>query len=201
MPKRSDQAQPKLVKTTHPAWPDREYYVLEPERKVITELMKAPVFLKTCDRPCTKIMTLLPKTSISGHAGVGYQMINVDGFRWINAYIISDPLSSSTIRGFTLEISFSVNPFVYGVGVRGESSFFFNFDTYYDPTTTEHKTIRCMTSDLVSPGGGLIQVPRIGGVDLTHILRVPVMGSYIRASAFNEDTTARSVEVTAYLTT
>jgi hypothetical protein len=54
---------------------------------------------------------------------------------------------------------------------------------------------------LVSPGGGLIQVPRIGGVDLTHILRVPVMGSYIRASAFNEDTTARSVEVTAYLTT
>jgi hypothetical protein len=32
-------------------------------------------------------------------------------------------------------------------------------------------------------------------------LRVPVMGPYIRASAFNEDTTARNAEVNAYLTT
>jgi hypothetical protein len=46
--------------------------------------------------------------------------------------------------------------------------------------------------------GGL---PWYGGTDLTHILRVPVMGPYVRASVFNEDDTTRKVEVKAYLST
>ena len=89
------------------------------------------------------------------------------------------------------------------MGVVGESNYFFNFDNYYDPTAISHKTIRCETSDLTSPGGGLIQVPRLGGPDLAHILRVPVMGPYIRASVFNEDTpaTSRNAEVRGYLST
>jgi len=124
-------------------------------------------------------------------------MINIDGFRMINAYVISDRLSSTTQRGFTLELSFSLNPFVSGVGVVGESSFFFNFDSYFEPGTLSHRLAECQTSDLTTSGG----LPRLGGVDLTHILRTPVMGPYVRASVFNQDSVARNVEVSAYLLT
>jgi hypothetical protein len=51
-------------------------------------------------------------------------MINVDGFRHINAYVVSDRLNSTSQRGFSLEISFSLNPFVHGVGVVGETRYF-----------------------------------------------------------------------------
>lgn len=197
MAKVSAKIQQQLVKSSHPTRPDWSYFLIEPERRVINQLTKAHIFAKTCERPCTKVITLLPKTNVASQTGVGYQMINIDGFRWINAYVISDRLTSTSQRGFTLELSFSLNPFVYGVGVVGESSYFFNFDSYFDPSTGSHKTIRCETNDLTSTGG----LPRIGGVDLTHILRVPVMGPFVRASAFNEDGTARNVEVKAYLST
>ena len=189
--------QQRLVKSTHPTRPDWSFVIIEPKPSVVSQLKKAHVFSKTCSKPCTKVVTLLPMTNVDGASGVGYQMINIDGFRWINAYIISDPLNSSTQRGFSLELSFSLNPFVLGVGVVGESSYFFNFDNYYDPGTESHKTIRCETNDRASTGG----LPWIGGVDLTHILRIPVMGPYVRATAFNEDRTARNVEVKAYLST
>jgi hypothetical protein len=52
-------------------------------------------------------------------------MINVDGYRIINAYVISDALNSTNQRGFTLELSFALNDFVYGGGVIGETSYFF----------------------------------------------------------------------------
>jgi hypothetical protein len=136
-------------------------------------------------------------TNVAGHTGVGYQMINIDGYRTINAYVISDRLNNTTQRGFTLELSFSLHPFVNGVGVIGETSFFFNVDAYFEPGTLSHRTARCETSDLTTVGG----LPRIGGVDLAHIQRAPVMGPYVRASVFNEDGTARNVEVSAYLST
>lgn len=197
MAKVNTRIQQRLVKSSHPTHPDWDYFLIEPERRVINRLTKAPVFAATCERPCTQVITLLPKTNVPGQSGIGYQMINVDGFRWISAYVISDRLTSSRQRGFTLELSFSLNPFVYGVGVVGESSFFFNFDSYFDPGAASHGTIRCETNDLTSTGG----LPRIGGVDLTHILRVPVMGPYVRASAFNEDGAAHNVEVKAYMST
>ncbi|MCU7808224.1 MAG: hypothetical protein KZQ73_10215, partial [Candidatus Thiodiazotropha sp. (ex Semelilucina semeliformis)] len=158
---------------------------------------KKPIFPKVCDRPCTKVVTLFPEDSVNGHSGKGYHMINIDGYRTINAYVISDALNSTTQRGFTLELSFSVNDFVYGVGVIGETSHFFNFDSYFNPGNASHKTIRIETNDLTTTGG----LPWIGGTDLTHILRVPVLGPYVRASVFNEDDTARRVEVKAYLST
>jgi hypothetical protein len=96
-----------------------------------------------------------------------------------------------------LEISFALNGFVPNVGVVGESRYFFNFDNYYNSTEYSKKIIYCETSDLTSTGG----VPHIGGVDLTHILRVPVMGPFVRASVINNDEEERSVEVRAYLTT
>lgn len=187
----------KLVKQVHASRPDWNYFLLEPNKATIGDLLKPPVFGKTCDKACTNVISLLPKTNVAGHTGVGYQMINIDGYRTINAYVISDRLNSTNQRGFTLELSFSLNPFVYGVGVIGETSFFFNFDTYFEPGTLSHRTARCETSDLTTVGG----LPRIGGVDLTHILRTPVMGPYVRASVFNEDGTARNVEVSAYLST
>lgn len=187
----------RLVKSTHPTRPDWSYVIIEPEQRVINQLKKAQALAETCEKPCTKIITLLPRTNVPVGTGVGYQMINVDGFRWINAYIISDRLNSTTQRGFSLELSFSLNPFVAGVGVVGECNYFFNFDSYYDPGAASHRTIQCETSDLTSLGG----LPRIGGVDFSHILRTPVMGPYVRASAFNEDRTARNVEVKAYLMT
>jgi hypothetical protein len=53
------------------------------------------------------------------------------------------------------------------------------------------------TSDLMSTGG----LPWIGGQNLAHILRVPVMGPYVRASVFNKDSQKRSARVVAYATT
>lgn len=187
----------RLTQAVHPARPDWTYHVLEPDKRTVAALAKAPRLPRGCDRPCTKTMTLLPRSQIQGHTGIGYQMINVDGYRWVNAYVISDALTSTNQRGFTLEISFSLHPFVYGVGVVGEARYFFNFDAFYDPGAGSHRLIRIETNDLASTGG----LPHIGGVDLTHILRVPVMGPYLRASVFNEDTVARHATVEAYLTT
>jgi hypothetical protein len=197
MAKKDDSLSPELLKHAHPSRSDRDYYLIHTEKGVVDELAKAQVFSKTCERPCTKILTLLPKTNVPGHSGVGYQMINIDGYRTINAYVIADPLNSSNQRGFTLELSFSLNPFVYGVGVVGETSFFFNFDNYFEPGTLTHRTARCETGDLTTVGG----LPWIGGIDQAHILRSPVMGPYVRASVFNEDGQSRNVEVRAYLST
>lgn len=187
----------KLVKQVHPSRPDWDFFMLEPDRETIDGLLKPTPFETTCDKACTSVVTLLPKTNVAGHSGLGYYMINVDGYRTMNAYVIGDALYSSTQRGFTLELSFAMYPFVYGVGVVGETSFFFNFDTYFEPGTLSHRTARCATSDLSTIG----TIPWIGGVDQTHILRVPVMGPYVRATVFNEDSTARNVTVAAYLST
>ena len=197
MPDKKNESKQKLVKQVYPGRPDWDYYLLEPGRDAMDELIKLPVLDPTCDKACTTIISLLPRTNVPPHSGIGYQMINVDGYRMINAYVISDRLNSTTQRGFTLALSFSLNPFVAGVGVVGETSFFFNFDAYFEPGTLSHRTAQCDTSDLTTIGG----LPWIGGVDLTHILRTPVMGPYISTSVFNEDGSARSVEVRAYLST
>lgn len=185
------------IKSKHPVRSDWEYFLPVENKRLIERLAKKPIFSKTCSKPCTKIITLFPQQTITGHTGRGYHMINIDGYRIINAYVISDALNSTTQRGFTLELSFSLNDFVYGVGVLGETAYFFNFDNYFDPGNLYHGTIRCGTNDRTSTGG----LPWIGGTDLTHILRVPVLGPYVRASVFNEDSTARKAEVKAYLST
>jgi len=185
------------TKIVHPSRPDEDYYLPNENKKLIKKLAKRPVFPKICERPCTKVITLFPKDTVSGHTGKGYHMVNINGYRTINAYVISDALNSTIQRGFTLELSFSLNPFVYGVGVIGETSYFFNFDSYFDSADSSHRTLRCETNDLTTTGG----LPWIGGTDLTHILRVPVLGPYVRASVFNEDGVSRKVEVKAYLST
>jgi hypothetical protein len=186
-----------LIKAVYPSRPDWIYYLPKPDKVLVKKLAVMPVFPDVCERPCTKVLTLFPKTTVSGHTGRGYYVMNIDGYRIINAYVISDALNSTLQRGFTLAISFSLNPFVEGTGVIGETSYFYNFENYFNPGTFSQRTLRCETNDLTTTGG----LPWIGGTDLTHILRVPVMGPYVRASVFNEDSQARQVEVKAYLTT
>ena len=200
MAKKKSSPKGNLVRAVHPVRPTWDYYLPKENKALIAKLQKKFIFPKTCEKPCTKVITLLPKSNVGGISGMGYHMINVDGFRTMNAYVISDPLNSSSQRGFTLELSFSVNDFVYGVGVIGETSNFFNFESYFNPGVWNQATLRCETSDLTTTGG-LIPVPWVGGTDLTHILRTPVMGPYVRAAVFNEDSTARNVEVKAYLST
>ena len=135
MAKRASASPPKWVKATHPTRPEASYFLAEPDRRLAATLLRAQTFPRTCDRPCTKLLTLLPKTKVDAHSGIGYYVINVDGFRSINAYVISDRLYSTAQRGFNLQLSFAPNPFVYGVGVVGESNCFFSFDGYYDPAS------------------------------------------------------------------
>jgi hypothetical protein len=40
-------------------------------------------------------------------------------------------------------------------------------------------------------------VPYIRGQNLVHILRTPVLGSYVRAPVFNEDTQTHSARIIA----
>ena len=188
---------PRFEVVQHPRQPTRQFMLPVYEKSTAVRLAKPSIFPRTCSRPCTKVMTLLPKTTVQPGWGVGYYMINIDGYRTISAYVIGDAVNSTADRGFTLELSFSLDDFVYGMGVVGETSHFFNFDTYFNPGPYFQPLIHLGTSDVTAAGG----LPQIGGVDLTHILRAPVLGPYVRASVFNEDSQARSVEVRAYLST
>jgi len=191
-------AEPKLKWVAHKRsdQPDVAFFLPKHDAKFTERLCVRPK-LEACDRPCTQKIELFPKTQVEGHTGYGYFMVNVDGYRHLNCYLISDPLNSSNQRGFTLELSFALEPFQPGIGYYGETEAFFNAEEYYDPGQNEHPLIRLRTSDLMSTGG----LPWIGGQNLAHILRVPVMGPYVRASVFNKDSQKRSARVVAYATT
>ena len=188
-----------MIKSIHPSRPDIDYFLPKEDKKLREELLQPPLSPKGCQMVCSKTITLLPKFNIQGGHGVGYYQVNVDGYRYINAYIISTALDSPSERGFSLELEFSLDPAVPGVGIVGLTSYFFNFDNYYDTTVDlEKKIINCATSDLQASG---FHNPTGFGLDLAHILRVPVMGPYVYASAFNNDSNSHDVEVRAYLTT
>ncbi|MEO8017690.1 MAG: hypothetical protein ABI769_07740 [Pseudomonadota bacterium] len=170
---------------------------IEPNAAELEILRAAPILLPTCDKACTAIKMLLSKRVVPAHGGVGSAPLNVDGYRKLSAYVISDPLSSNTMRGFSLRLSFSLYPFVQGTGVVGQADCFFNFDTDCAPGVDAQKLNVLGTSDQKSSGG----LPRYGGRDLAHILHTPVLGPYVSATAMNEDSVERSVEVQIYLST
>ena len=181
------------VKTINPRCPDQDFYVPADDADTMRKLAEAPILAQGCVKACTSIVTLIPRTLVDVHSGIGSQKFNVDGYRTINAYVISDPLFSSTQRGFTLELSFGLTP----GGYFNESYAFYNFETFFNPNASFQGTLICATSDLVTTGG----VPWVGGNDLVHILRAPIMGPYVRASVSNGDSMAHNVEVQAYLST
>jgi hypothetical protein len=163
---------PKLVKISHLLRPDWDVFMIEPTEKQLADNTKPFPLPAPCQKACTASITLVPQTKINPHTGIGFSPVNVDGFRWLNAYITSDSLHSTSQRGFTLELFFSLNPFVGGVGVRSQASTFFNMESFYDGVAGPHQTQYTSLSDLTRNGG----TPYLGGVDLTQVLRVPVIG-------------------------
>lgn len=95
-------------------------------------------------------------------------------------------MTSSSQRGFSLDLSFSPYDFVLGVGVVGESSYCFNYDTYFNPIFPRQATLPIGIGDATIAG----RPSQIGGVDLTYILRIPVLGPFVRATVLNEDARA-----------
>lgn len=152
-----------------------------------------------CDKPCTKVLTLLPNVLVQPGHGRGSTPIKVDGYRVMNLYVISDPDNSSESRAFTLDVSFAPigTPNEYGLALRGETSSVYNYDSLGNATGTEALHYKLQTSDRGANG----MLPHAGGLDLAHILRVPVIGPYARVIALNRGTVAKNVEVVAYLTT
>jgi len=160
-------------------------------------LRVAPIFAATCNRACTSVKTLISRRVVPPRSGIGTPPINIDGYRKLSAYLISDPLSSTTMRGFSLRLSFSVFPFQTGIGVVGAADCFFNFDTECVSGVDQQRLNVLATSDLKTNNG----LPRLGGRDLAHILHTPVLGPYVSATMSNEDSAARSAEVLVYLST
>ena len=58
---------PAFVKAAHPVRPDWEYLLPKEDKRLMQRLLIVPIFPKTCDRPCTKIVTLFPKDTVQGH--------------------------------------------------------------------------------------------------------------------------------------
>jgi len=56
----------KLVKQVHPSRPDWDYYLLEPGMDAVDELLKPRAPETGCEKPCTTIIKLLPKTNVAG---------------------------------------------------------------------------------------------------------------------------------------
>lgn len=181
----------------HSRWPDKKIYLAQVDAQTAKRL-KQPVKLLGCDRPCTRVIELLPPTSIEGHSGRGYAMVNVDGYRHLNCFLISDPLSDPGDRGFSLHISFAVGPFMTGVGWLGETWVFASAEQIRFTGQADQPVAWLTTSDLAAATG---QVPYTGGSNLSQITRVPVMGPYVRATAINEGSQTRSARVVAYATT
>ena len=182
-----------LVKTINPRYPDMDFYLPADDAEVMKKLAEPPVFAQGCAKACTNVLTMIPRTLVNPSNGIGSGRYNIDGYRMINAYVISDPLFSTSQRGFRLELSFAI---ASGGGGK-ETTAVYNFDSYFNPVPYDQPLLHCGTSDRLTTGG----LPWIGGVDLVHILRAPVMGPYVSAVVINQDTEAHNVEVQAYLST
>jgi hypothetical protein len=156
-----------------------------------------PVAKPIQERPVTKVITILPKVLIDPTSGRGNAPINVDGFRMMNIYVISDPVNSTADRAFMLDVAFA--PYVtqgqYGLILHGATSNVFNFDSLSYSAGYEAKHYRLRTADRDINN----QLPQAGGYDLAHCMRVPVLGPYVRVIASNLGNVARNVEVVAYL--
>lgn len=55
-----------------------------------------PALPKTNAQSSPTIITLFPEKSLNGHTSRGHYMINIDGHRTLNAYVISDGINSKT---------------------------------------------------------------------------------------------------------
>lgn len=156
-----------------------------------------PVTKPIQERPVTKVITVLPRVSLPPSNGRGNAALNIDGFRMINLFVTSDPVMSTGDRGFSLTIGFAPTTVTDASGwtnLSCDGEDFLNFDTQGVSTGYEAKYYRLMVSDR-----NVNDTVKAGGRDLTYIVRVPVLGPFIRVIASNRGNVTRSVEVVAYL--
>jgi hypothetical protein len=155
-----------------------------------------PVTKPVQERPVTKVLTVIPKVLIPPSNGRGNSPLNIDGYRMVNLFAISDPVLSTADRVFSLEVSFA--PYTvempYGTDMGCEGTNVYNFDSlgYTQGWDARHYRLTLSDQDVNN-------TVKAGGRDLTHILRVPVLGPFMRVIVINRGTVARNVEVVAYL--
>ena len=167
--------------------------LLQPVGKTARILIDDVVLPRDVQRVYAKVVDLMPPMVIQPGHGLGLTFVNVGGFRFANVYVTSDPAAVSGLQGFALEVEFALQPTIAGLPIGG-TSVFFNFDGYTG-SDLEHRSTRCI-ADNWNPAGQAWT----GASDI-HILRVPVMGPYMRPLVFNLGTVARAAAVKAYLTT
>jgi hypothetical protein len=174
---------------THPTLPTFP----PPTSSVPTTL---PVTKPVQERPVTKVVTVLPQVSLPPSSGRGNAALNVDGYRMINLFVKSDPVLSTADRGISLDIAFAPTTVMTGtwtnLGCDGEC--LFNFDSLGTSAGYEAKYYRLTVSDR-----NVNDTVKAGGRDLSYIVRVPVLGPFLRVIASNRGNTPRNVEVIAYL--
>jgi hypothetical protein len=173
------------------------FYLPKYDARIAKALEKAPK-LDLRNKTSSAAIELFPSIQVEADTAYGYWIINVDGYRYLNCYLISDALLSSGQRGFSLQISFALEPTSIGYPAYGKTNYYFNMEEYYDTTSLEHKLITIETSDLLSATGDL---PYIGRTNLVHMLRTPMMGPYVRARVLNRDIQPHFARVVAYATT
>ncbi len=155
-----------------------------------------PVLKPVQERPVTKVVTVIPTVLLQPASGRGNSALNVDGYRMINLFVKSDPVLSAADRGISLDIAFAPATVTTGTwtDLSCDGECLFNFDSLGTAAGYEAKYYRLTVSDR-----NVNDTVKAGGRDLSYIVRIPVLGPFLRVSATNRGSTARNVEVTAYL--
>lgn len=69
------------------------FYLPKENKKSIAASSNALIFGAKCQKVCSKVIELLPEVTIDPNSGRGSSMTNIDGFRYINAYVIGERLT------------------------------------------------------------------------------------------------------------
>lgn len=155
-----------------------------------------PVVKPVQERPVTQVVTIIPKVTLPPSSGRGNAALNIDGYRMINLFVVADAVLSTAERGIAVDIAFAPATTVENgwTNLSCDGTDLYNFDSLGLSAGDEARYFRLAVSDR-----NVNDRVKAGGRDLTYIVRVPVLGPFIRVSVTNRDTTPRTAEVTAYL--
>jgi hypothetical protein len=90
-----------------PHMKDVTFYLPKYDATIAKHLEKVPK-IASQKKLYSNTIELFPSRQVEPKTGYGYYLINVDGYSYLNCYLISDALFSSNQRGFTLEVSFAL---------------------------------------------------------------------------------------------
>jgi hypothetical protein len=86
---------------------DVTFYLPKYDATIAKHLEKVPK-IASQKKLYSNTIELFPSRQVEPKTGYGYYLINVDGYSYLNCYLISDALFSSNQRGFALEASFAL---------------------------------------------------------------------------------------------